>query len=343
MIDQQTVSLWVDTDIGVDDAVAIAWLLRQQRARIVGFSTVAGNTSVENATRNLLTLQGVLGQSLPVTIGAGGPLELSAPRLGPSAFVHGPTGLWQAQAPIDLAGLPSDAPAALAAAARAYPDLTILALGPLTNLAAALRTYPDELAGVPVIALAGARRGGNRTQVAEFNAYYDPHALAELLERAGNVTLIPLDAFEQLTFDREAFPRQLAQQSDPIGRFLAGPLVPYLSSLAQGQRQQLPIPDLVAAIYALHPEYGQAASALVEVVVDSSIARGQTIIATDVQGRVQLLADEAELESLAQQAFSGQPFDLATALGAILMRRPDNARVVLQIDTEQMRAAIRQM
>src|SRR6476661_5953548 len=110
---------FVDTDIGVDDAVAIAWLLRDPSANVLGFTTVAGNTSVENATQNLLTLLDVAGRRAPVTIGAAEPRVYPHSHVG--KFVHGPTGLWFSQVPHDLSDIPHNAPAAIAAAARANP------------------------------------------------------------------------------------------------------------------------------------------------------------------------------------------------------------------------------
>src|ERR1700752_4937552 len=84
---------FVDTDMGVDDAVAVAWLLQNRAAKIVGFSTVTGNNSVDNATQNLLTLLDAAGRhNIPVTMGATGPLVYRASHTG--AFVHGPTGFW---------------------------------------------------------------------------------------------------------------------------------------------------------------------------------------------------------------------------------------------------------
>ncbi|HWQ12054.1 MAG TPA: nucleoside hydrolase, partial [Roseiflexaceae bacterium] len=151
--------LFVDTDAGVDDAVAIAWLLRA--ARVVGFSTVFGNSTVEDATRNLLTLLEAAGQRVPVAVGAAGPLAGERPRT--ATLIHGPDGFWGAQRRYDLCDLPHDAPAAIAAAARAHPGLTLVALGPLTNVALAAQRFPQELAGRRLVALGGAWRGGNTT------------------------------------------------------------------------------------------------------------------------------------------------------------------------------------
>lgn len=332
------VQVFVDTDIGVDDAVAISWLLREPSAEVLGFTTVAGNSSVENATRNLLTLLDAADRRVPVTSGAVAPLVFPASHVG--AFVHGPDGLWFAQRPQDLSAIPSDAPAAIAAAARTHPGMTLLALGPLTNIAQAVQRYPDDLAGVHIIALVGARVGGNRTPVAEANAYFDPQALAVVLNSGLNVTLVTLDAFAQLTVDSVEFPRELAQHGGALGQFLAAPLGAYFQAETRGAGGMAPVPDAAVAIYMLRPALGSPASALVDVATDSGLTRGQTVIATDPNMKLTMIADDAQLSALACQALTTPGFDLPAAMGQIMARRPDNATVVPAIDANAMRRAL---
>src|SRR5258705_13318709 len=81
------VKVFIDTDIGVDDATAIAWLLQEQSTNVVGFTTVMGNTTVENATQNLLTLLDAARRRVPVTMGAAAPLTF--PRSHVGALSHG--------------------------------------------------------------------------------------------------------------------------------------------------------------------------------------------------------------------------------------------------------------
>ncbi|NTU77839.1 MAG: nucleoside hydrolase [Chloroflexales bacterium] len=327
---QPTGPIIVDTDIGVDDALAITWLLGQPNVEIVGFTTVVGNTSGDHATRNLLTLVAAAGEQYPVTVGAADPLELSRTRTG--ALIHGPDGLWFAQRPADIAGLPTDAPAALAAAAREHPGLTIVALGPLTNVARAIAAYPADMAGVRLVALGGAQRGGNRTPVAEFNIYADPDALAAVLASDMQVELVTLDAFSQVTVNPEQLIRRLGRRGDAVGALLAQSFGAYVrAQQMQGEAGRAAIPDAAAAVYALYPDLGGAQSALVKVVVDDGLARGQTVIAADLANRIPMIADDAELSALADQAFTPGS-DMNAALGAILLREPDNAQVILDLD-----------
>lgn len=326
----QPTAVFVDTDIGVDDAVAIAWLLARRDAEVVGFTTVGGNTTVENATANLLTLLDVAGETdLPVTIGAASPLVF--PLTGTGAFINGPDGLWFAQTPQDLSSLPTDAPAAIAAAARDNPDIILIALGPLTNFAQAVERFPEDLAGVRLVALSGAKCGGNRTAVAEFNSFVDPHAMQVVLDSDIEVELLPFDAFERLMVDATDFPASLASDGGPVGAFLAPVLTTAFQAQFGTEVESVSLPDAAMVIYALNSDLGETTSALVKVATDDNLTRGQTVIATDDTARLALIADDAELSDLAAQAFSIPDFDLTAALGAILAREPDNAQVIFKI------------
>ncbi|MEM8532737.1 MAG: nucleoside hydrolase [Chloroflexota bacterium] len=328
--------IFIDADPGVDDAVAIAWLLEEPSANIVGISTVAGNTTVEDATRNTLSLLEVAERSdIAVTIGAAAPLEFPLSRVG--IFVHGPDGIWGAQQPQDLSNIPTDAPAAIAEAARDNPGMTILALGPLTNVAQAIEQYPEDMANSNILALVGAQNGGNRTPVAETNAFIDPQALTIVLESDVDLTLVPLDAFEQLQVSVNSFPRVFERRFGPVGEFLSVPLQQYFLQI-QEETGTASIPDAVAAILALQPQLGPTTSALIDSVENDDITRGQTVIETVAFDKIPMIADDAELSALIEQSLTDPDFDLEAALGAILARRPDNAQVILNINE---RAALR--
>lgn len=326
------IDVFVDTDIGVDDAVAIAWLLRHPAANVLGFTTVAGNTSHEHAARNLLTLLQAAGISdLPVTIGAAEPLVGSACGTGP--LIHGPDGFWLQQAPYDITGLPNDAPAAIANAARAHPGMTLLALGPMTNLAQTLQRFPQDLVGVRIIALAGGHGVGNVSPVAEFNAFCDPHALEILLSSGLDITLIPMNAFDKLKVEANRLPEQLIRAGDSLGKLLSAVLTPYLQLFGHaGERPS--IPDLVGAIYTLRPDLASVRSGLVAVELEGRLTRGQTVMGFTPADKLMLLADIAELSVLAERSFGEPDFDLAAAMEHFLSRRADNAKVVLDIDEQ---------
>lgn len=323
--------VFVDTDTGCDDAVALAWLLRRPEAEVVGLSTVFGNSTIQNTTANLLTVLEALGSDATVSLGASGPLVYL--RTGAGALVHGPDGLWGNQRPHDLELIPRGAPGAMAAAARAHPGLTILALGPLTNVARAVQAYPEEMAGVRLVALAGARGAGNVTPAAEFNVFADPHALAVVLESQMRVELVTRDAFQELRLG-PLMARRLEHECGPAGLLLARILEGYMRATSRSPLA-VAIPDAAAAIYALHPELAMTVPATVRVVTDGELTRGQTIVATTLRHQAALALGASGVEQLASHV--GTPgFDYEAALREACARAPYNATVVLSLDVAAM-------
>ena len=331
--------LVIDTDAGVDDAAAILWLLSQKNypVDILGFGTVAGNTTVKNAANNVLTLLDTLGQQdIPVAIGAAAPLLEPLSRVG--SLIHGPDGLWGTQQLHDLSGLSHDVPSFYRDLAQAHPGATLLSLGPLTNLAETWEQYPDALRSFKqIIALGGAKNGGNRTPVAEVNIWQDPQAANELLSANLPITLVPLDAFQKFTLTQSAV-QAFQTQDSKAAKLIAQPLQLYANAQTQSAgRTNMSIPDVAAAIYAVDSSLGTAQSALVKVLTQPSLARGETIIGLTETERLFIIASDAELSRLAAQVFSDPTFNLQTARGAILAREPNNARLVTDIKAQQMR------
>jgi inosine-uridine nucleoside N-ribohydrolase len=323
--------IFVDTDAGCDDLIALAWLLCRGEARVAGISTVFGNSSLQNTTANVLTLLDALDADLPVTMGATAPLVY--PRTGAGALVHGPDGVWGAQEAHDLDTVAQGAPGAIAAAARAHPGLTLLALGPLTNIALAVQAYPEDLAGVRLVALAGAAGLGSITPAAEFNAFADPHALQVVLDSPLAVELVTRDAFKTLLLDAGLGPR-LARGCGAAGRMLARLIESYSRAVSR-HGGPVAVPDAAAAIYALHPALGAAIPATVRVVTDGELTRGQTIVALSERHQAALALGNSGVEQLASCA-ADPAFDYAAALREASARAPRNASVVLRIDSEAM-------
>lgn len=328
--------IFVDTDAGCDDAIALAWLLRRPDVEVVGLTSVFGNSSVQNTTANLLTVLAALDLDLPVTMGASAPLIY--PRTGAGALTHGPDGLWGAQEPHDVGSVEQGAPGAIAAAARAYPGLTLIALGPLTNIARAVQAYPDDMAGVHLVVLAGACGAGSITPAAEFNAFADPHALQIVLDSPLAIDLVTRDAFKGLLLDIDLVPR-LEYECGAAGRLLARVIESYSRAvLLHGG--PVGVPDAAAVIYALRPELGSAYPATVRIVTDGELTRGQTIVALSRRHQAALALGVSGVEQLATSA-ADPDFDYNAALRDASARAPHNARVVLELDTGAMAHLLR--
>ncbi|MEV7828438.1 nucleoside hydrolase [Microbacterium enclense] len=207
----------VDCDTGIDDALALAYLLAEPAVEIVGVTTVSGNTDAARAAANTLSLLELAGEhDIPVAVGAHD--FRGRAYAGGAPHVHGDDGVGGIA--LTAAARAHDARAAVELidhlAAR-HPDLTVLALGPLTNLAA----YA-EATGVArfdrLVVMGGAfAHSGNVTAWAEANIHNDPEAAAVVFAQDWDTTLVPLDVTMTQTLDAadlvrlEAIPGALPQ------------------------------------------------------------------------------------------------------------------------------------
>ncbi|MFN3641556.1 MAG: nucleoside hydrolase [Gemmobacter sp.] len=199
----QPIRAVIDTDPGLDDAVAILFALASPAFEVLGITTVAGNIGLGTVTRNAGRLLAVAGRAdVPVIAGAAGPLV----RKGfDSSEIHGADGLGGVALPEPLAEAQAGAVDWLAALLAAEPAGTVdlLTLGPLTNLARLVTDHPAAARRIRrVIAMGGAVNDrGNVGPRAEFNIAADPEAADIVLGAGLPMTLIPLDVTRQVRAD----------------------------------------------------------------------------------------------------------------------------------------------
>lgn len=327
----------VDTDPGVDDAAALIWLLSQQRYPInpLGIVTVAGNTSVENATNNVLLLLDWLEiTDVPVVIGASKPSRRLLSKVGMP--IHGPDGLWFLGTQYDQSGLAKNAPQFYCDTVAAQPEPLIIALGPLTNLSDAINRCKHSWQGVEIVSLGGAKFGGNQTPVTEYNYWQDPEAadfvLANGPKYGYTVTMMPYDAFQQFTV-RSQDRKLLAVEGIPAIKNLLPALTLYAQSLTR-TGAPLTLPDVAAAIYALDNRAGDAQSALVKVLSHPAVpgyARGQTVVGLFENEKITMIASDEQLNALAELAIFGSEEEFYGLFLSILESEPDNATFVTKI------------
>jgi len=191
--------LLLDVDPGCDDAVMVAMALGAADVEVVGLTTVAGNSTVDNTTHNALAILELFDRTdVPVARGAGGPIN---GELTTAEWVHGPDGI-RGDLP-EPSAEPVDAHAVefMTEQAREHgSDLTIAAVGPLTNLATALVCEPSLPEMVADIYLMGgaAMTVGNATPMAEANFHNDPVA-ARRVVAAAEPRMVGLDATDDAT------------------------------------------------------------------------------------------------------------------------------------------------
>ena len=191
-----TRALLIDTDPGIDDAVAIALALACPEVDVIGITTVGGNTDLIDTTRNALRLLEFMGRTdVPVASGYDEPYARAKMETGYEP-VHGHDGLAGVDLPEPTAEVVStDAPAFLADKIRNSPDpVTLVAIGPLTNIAHLVDKYPEVIPMIDrFVIMGGAARTGNVTPVAEFNIWHDPEAAKRVFASGINTVMVGLD------------------------------------------------------------------------------------------------------------------------------------------------------
>lgn len=194
----------IDTDGGHDDVLALLMLLKSKQFNIIAITTVAGNTTVSNATKNCFYTLNLTNQKIPIYSGSTRPLR----RKLIQAVVHGKSGLDGANLKDIVSKLTNDAPEQIANLIINNPyKIKILTLGPLTNLAKVLVVYPkiEELIDEIVIMGGAIDVCGNKNRVAEFNMFVDPEA-ADIIFRS-NIpkVLVPLDPCSNVLLKEKDF------------------------------------------------------------------------------------------------------------------------------------------
>ncbi len=243
----------IDTDPGLDDAIAILLALCSPAIELAGITTVAGNIGLDVTTRNAGRLLALMQRpDIPVVAGASAPLS----RAGrDEKAIHGNDGLGGVFLPDPLSA-PLIGPAEdwLATMLKAEPSgtITLFALGPLTNPARLLRRHPkaaNRLKGI--IAMGGTlHEKGNVGRHSEFNFASDPEA-ADLVFRSDiRLTLVPLDVTRRLRADAE-FITALHRSATPAAKTSADLLSAYFTT---GARQSRPLHDPCTILLALYPD-----------------------------------------------------------------------------------------
>jgi inosine-uridine nucleoside N-ribohydrolase len=239
--------IWVDTDFGFDDLWALLQL-RSYGIAIDGVSLVAGNSTLENVTRNALGAQLAFDLNWPFFRGAASPLKRA---LQTAERVLGPRGMQtrgeHLPEPPDEK-LPPAEPAMLGWLTRSDGPREMLALGPLTNLAHLALNAPEAFARIDRLVWMGGSVGqGNQTPYAEFNAHADAEAIAIVAETGVPFAIVDLVACHEATYGEKDIPSGMPA---PLGDLMGG----YMDIGLRRGRDWMPIYDPLAALAFSHPE-----------------------------------------------------------------------------------------
>jgi purine nucleosidase len=299
--------LLIDTDPGVDDALAI--LMAHAHADVVGLSVAAGNVGLAHTVRNARTLVDLEGAGTPVFAGCPRPL-VRAPEED-AAFVHGSDGFGDVGFPEPQAQAhPEAAALALLRLTRERPgELTLVALAPLTNLALALRldpSLPERVARLVVMGGAVTGLGNTGKVPAEFNIGFDPEAAHVVFEAFPQFDLVDWEATLRYAFDDAEFDRWLAAGDHRADFFAKVFGTARAFNLAHARRGVIAA-DALAMAVAIDPSIViRSERRHVAVELDGRLTRGATVV--DWAGR---------------------------------LKRPPNANIVMELDVSRFAAMVR--
>ncbi|KEY45917.1 ribonucleoside hydrolase RihC [Citrobacter amalonaticus] len=269
----------LDTDPGIDDAAAIAAALFAPQLDLQLMTTVAGNVSVEKTTRNALQLLHFWNADIPLAQGAATPLLRP---LRDAAYVHGESGM-EGYDFVEHDRQPLAKPAFIAlrdALISAPEPITLVAIGPLTNIALLLMHYPECTFNIRRLVIMGGSGGrGNFTPNAEFNIAVDPEAAARVFESGIEIVMCGLDVTNQamLTPDYLASLPTLNR----TGKMLHALFSHYRSgTMRTGVRMH----DLCAIAWLVRPDLFTVKPCFVAVETRGDYTAGTTVV--DIEGRM---------------------------------------------------------
>ncbi len=273
-----TRKLIIDCDPGIDDAVALAIALFDPRLELLAVTAAAGNVPAERATANLQALVSFLDPPRLPRVGAASPDTILPPR---PASVHGPDGLGGLELPrVPLhGGHPSEK--VIWETIKAHPrEVTILALGPLTNLSRVLKRDPGigELIGAVVACGGTVHAAGNATAAADFNFFCDPAAARHVVGEPLTKTLVPLETTGQVVYGFDLLER-LPPEYTRAGKLLR----PMLAHAFRAQRQLLGnegirLHDLAALVAVTNPELFERESVVADVETAGELTAGMLVV-----------------------------------------------------------------
>jgi inosine-uridine nucleoside N-ribohydrolase len=274
----------IDTDPGTDDAIAITLALNSPEVAVRALTVVAGNVPAPQGLDNALRLVSLARRcDLPVAIGAQRPL---AGILTTAELYHGKNGLGDVQVP----------PATCVADKRWAPDLivdlvhaaphgiTLVTLGPLTNIALALSKDPSIVALVKeVIMMGGAISGGNASPAAEFNVYVDPEAAKLVFEAGWPLTMVGLDVGDKAILTRSHL-AVLAHEHSPMAQLVSDIGAFLLQRAERAGRPGASMYDPLAIGVAIDRTLVEVVPMRVDVETTGRVTRGETV--TNRSGKV---------------------------------------------------------
>ena len=275
------IPIWIDTDTGVDDAVALLCALKLDKLAIRGISSVAGNVEHAKTFKNCRNVLAYAGrEDIKVYPGAIKPMCV---ELDDASEVHGKDGLGGVVIPDSSAEKETMHAwdAIYEAAKKEGGKLQIVAVGPLTNIANAIISHPDLKGMIErILIMGGAAVGGNATMAAEFNIYADPHSAETVMQSGIPVVMFGLDITVDAYLDSKDI-QDIRDFNTKISKFFVDVVQSNLNFYIKNyKREILCIHDACPLIYLQYPEIFTGQKAGVYVETQSRLCFGKTV--TDI-------------------------------------------------------------
>ncbi|MGN1398501.1 MAG: nucleoside hydrolase [Erysipelotrichaceae bacterium] len=265
----------IDCDPGHDDVMAILTAhYNKDYFEILGITTVAGNQTLEKVTDNILKVQDYCNMSYPVSMGYASPILLESE---PQPLAHGESGLDGFTFPA-VVSKPTNLHALdfFRECLQANDEVTIVALGPLTNVAMFVKTYPHLAKKIKeVVLMGGSIDSGNILPCSEFNIYHDPHAAYILYNSDVKIVMAPIEA----CYSGRIYLKELAKfkKAGKLYAMVDGLMTFYSHYAVERNWDSTSIFDLLPIVYLMHPQYFQTKEMYVNIEVDGKYTRGMTV------------------------------------------------------------------
>jgi len=325
----------LDTDTGVDDAFALLFAMRSPELKIEAITAVSGNVPLELTLPNAMRMVEIAGRTdIPVAAGAKVPL---ARRLVTAEYAHGNNGLGGAIFP-EPKMKPAAQPAAelIDSIVRKYPgEVTLIPVGPLTNIATALNADPDLAKMVRgIVLMGGSLSGGNITPAAEFNIYVDPEAARMVFQSGIPITMVGLDVTRKTTLTDE-HARILQAAQNPVSQAAAKIARNAIDhNREQGFVVGPNMHDSLAVAAFIDPSILKFKDYYVDIETAGELTAGATLGYSPTSGDLKL-SPEMEKKAAQNMQIRGSAPTLATTRTSPVLRDKfvPNARVAVEVDT----------
>lgn len=288
----------IDTDPGIDDAVALAIALYSESLDVRLITTVAGNVGLEQVTYNALRLLHFFKKNVPVAKGAAGPLIR---EVTDASNVHGASGLdgFDFEEPSGEQLLKENAVNAMfRVISESEVPVTLVPIGPLTNIALLLKVYPEVKKNIKeIVMMGGSTTRGNKGVMAEFNIYCDPEAAKIVFDSGLPIVMAGLDVGAKALVLPEDSAR--LERMNKTGKMIYSLFQRYRGG---SMKTGLKMFDSCAIAYLLKPEMFETVDTYVDVELHGTLTAGATIV--DLKG---------------------------------YLNKPNNAKVLLDIDSQMFR------